>query len=953
MSVDLGTISLQFDSGPAKAGADQVVQAVGQIDKAVERTTKTLAQIRAEQDRVASSQRNMAAAIVNAGGDLEKAGREQARALTRGLRQTLQRERADIVELQLRGLLSPQEAAARGQAAGKAFNDGLSRVIAQQGAAGNLQGQVGQSLFTGLTGQAQSIKEIGPAARGASGGIRTLTTSFASLAAQQIGVRSGLGSIVGVLGTMAAGGAVTLGVVIGLTAITAGIRALGKAAREERIKAEELREELERVLQRGDPLRAQGVAATAALERSRQAVLAERTQEQRVAEARARAERADPADAPFAEQIAEAAEQRLKRLTTDRLTAQRIALEEINELRRVGEDLVSRQNKGTETGTRQLETQASILERMSAARVALAETEALVFGNVFNLQNLAIDRQQRALDELLATLGSEFEPQVERIRARLEASRPEAQIARALSPLTPRVALSPLTPRVRITQGAAPLGPQGPDLAALEAEAAAREKQRRALQDTTFAVIAFGQAIAQITGSGSLGRAFGAAAQGAALGSAVAPGIGTAIGAGVGFLGGLFGGDGGAEKRRRQEERDAARAAVRGFVEDIRRAGLDPLSRALDEVSSRFSTVRAEALRVGIPFADAARVAAEEITRLRNEFAAQERQTQQGLRAEILSLSGDEAGGARLELQLRNQREAEQALADGLGLATQGLIEQVGALRESALARQQELDVLRKAAEDAAFEQSLLGREAALRGDALGEARANAEAAAIAQRAEAEELRRTGRIGEGLFVRLSNIIDGEFRQSVERARSALQEAARAQDAARVAVEEDLEVRLLRAQGRGAEADDLSRQIERQRELDRLRDQGVGEETLSFAARVQAEEERMRLAGLTGAGGGRLDQIATTAGLTATTETTSLRIDSSLFTIAFLARDIRDDVRAIRNGARSSGGSVSVVFEGGASADQSRIIDAVTRAVDVGSSQALAITNSASGVRSLA
>lgn len=87
-------------------------------------------------------------------------------------------------------------------------------------------------------------------------GIRTLTAGLAQLAAVELGVRSGLGTMASVLGTFALGSTLTLGVVAGLAAIAFGIRKAGEAAREQRQRLEEFREESRRLAasQRNDVL---------------------------------------------------------------------------------------------------------------------------------------------------------------------------------------------------------------------------------------------------------------------------------------------------------------------------------------------------------------------------------------------------------------------------------------------------------------------------------------------------------------------------------------------------------------------------------------------------------------------------------------------------------------------------------------------------------------------------
>jgi Sec-independent protein translocase protein TatA len=108
-----------------------------------------------------------------------------------------------------------------------------------------LSGTGGGALFVGLSNQLRDVD--GAAHTAGTRGIRTLTSNLASMAAMELGVRSGLGSFVSILGSMTLGAGLTLGVVAGLAAIAYGMRKLGEAAAEAKKHLEDARTALTKV----------------------------------------------------------------------------------------------------------------------------------------------------------------------------------------------------------------------------------------------------------------------------------------------------------------------------------------------------------------------------------------------------------------------------------------------------------------------------------------------------------------------------------------------------------------------------------------------------------------------------------------------------------------------------------------------------------------------------------
>ena len=437
-----------------------------------------------------------------------------------------------------------------------------------------------------------------------------------------------------------------------------------------------------------------------------------------------------------------------------------------------------------------------------------------------------------------------------------------------------------------------------------------------------------------------MGRAFGGAAQGAALGSAIAPGIGTAIGAGVGFLGGLFGGGGGKARKQAQED-------INAFASSLRRSSLLPLAAAFADLDAQLHDLAKQAAKTGANIQVAVAAVRAEKTRLQMEFDQAQAQIRGGLEAERLRLGGDDAAAATLELQLRNQKEAQEALAQGFSATTREALAQVQALREVALARDLEAQAIEKAAAGLIAESSLAAREASLRGDSLSQARLEADALREQQRAEAEVLRLRGDITEEFFQRLVNVIDGEAKRSVDDFTASLRDQAQAQrDAAQAQRDAETEasgslaVRALRATGRGSEADLLEQQQRREREIADALGRGFSEAFIEELRRVQGLEQRPVVdMGL--AMRGSVQESRTTS-VTAITSAQGDTIGSLIFSQVVLLRDLRDDVRVIRTVASRTGGTDSV-----------RLLEGLARTVDAGAGARLSVTNSAAGVRPLA
>lgn len=78
------------------------------------------------------------------------------------------------------------------------------------------------------------VAGVGRAAAGTATGLRTMSTGLANLAAQEIGLRSGLGSLLGAVSNFGLGALTSVGVFAGLAAISLAYSAITKTARESR-----------------------------------------------------------------------------------------------------------------------------------------------------------------------------------------------------------------------------------------------------------------------------------------------------------------------------------------------------------------------------------------------------------------------------------------------------------------------------------------------------------------------------------------------------------------------------------------------------------------------------------------------------------------------------------------------------------------------------------------------
>lgn len=146
---------------------------------------------------------------------------------------------ARIKEHQVRGFITPDEARRLGREAAEMYNQGILGVIDAL--------PPGQSMRGIFTEAAGSLKDVEQASQGATINVGRLSQTMGSLMRQTVGLPPVVGQLSSTLGSLALGGAVTTGVLAGLTAIAAAYHHLTRDTREARQEQEEALEVLRRL----------------------------------------------------------------------------------------------------------------------------------------------------------------------------------------------------------------------------------------------------------------------------------------------------------------------------------------------------------------------------------------------------------------------------------------------------------------------------------------------------------------------------------------------------------------------------------------------------------------------------------------------------------------------------------------------------------------------------------
>ncbi len=242
-----------------------VTGALTKLDAAQKRTERSARAMETAQKRAANVARQQAASDRGITRILEDrrrravsaaqlSGTEQVKAQVAAMEREFKFSMATLKEAQARGLMTPAEAGRRGRSAAIAYNQGVLSQIQRVGTAEGFGGTKGREGFTFLAG---SLKNVDAASRSASGGIGRLNLTMASLLSQATATHPAVGQLTQVVGSLAIGSALMLGVLGGLAALALAYRGLTKDSRELRKAQDESIESL-RELQRLQEIASRG-----------------------------------------------------------------------------------------------------------------------------------------------------------------------------------------------------------------------------------------------------------------------------------------------------------------------------------------------------------------------------------------------------------------------------------------------------------------------------------------------------------------------------------------------------------------------------------------------------------------------------------------------------------------------------------------------------------------------
>ncbi|HET8777982.1 MAG TPA: hypothetical protein VFN76_10015 [Candidatus Limnocylindria bacterium] len=444
--LELGFVDAGFDQGTASAAtsAKQLEDASAAAAKAADELGKVLTDSLSPEE----FKRKLAkvdAAIVDAAKNSEKSGSEIAKELLAGFSRQLDLSRSEIREELARGLITPEQARARGVEAAKQFNAGVLRTIEKVGDSGGFAGQKGQDVLVGLT---SNLKNLDTTARAtAQSGLVRLREPLTSLATQAIGAQGAVGSLTSQLGLLGVGAGITLAVTAGVGLIAAAYNKASEAARKAKEKVDDLVKSLNEAARQRLPIRIRLAFEQADIERELKQI------DEKVKEQQARLDKGPSflggvvgtalggtAGAGFFDQIATA--RNLLKLV-DEQTDKQNALKEINA--QLGDDAKERAEKEEVA----LDAQAQALGRLLVAHKATdaEQTTAnqliafyakqLESANVSGEKRARIEERLRALTEAstksLAQEGEAISRVAERAQGLRDIRQTVADIVQSIS----------------------------------------------------------------------------------------------------------------------------------------------------------------------------------------------------------------------------------------------------------------------------------------------------------------------------------------------------------------------------------------------------------------------------------------------------------------------------------------------------------------------------------------
>ena len=253
MATDIATLGLKLDGDGLVTGTDKAAvavkrlgqegdrteQQVGKLDLTLKRAAGSTQAFEAAQKRATAVARQEAASNRDIMSLLEArrqrdivesaaSGAASAKAFIDAQEREFKFQMAALKEESARGLITPTEAARRGRDAAVAYNQAVLSRISTVGGAGGFEGG-GRGRFTDLAG---SLKNVDVAGRSAAGGVGRLNLTLASLLSQATQTHPAVGQLTQVVGSLAIGSGLMLGVLGGLAALGLAYRNLTQDARD-------------------------------------------------------------------------------------------------------------------------------------------------------------------------------------------------------------------------------------------------------------------------------------------------------------------------------------------------------------------------------------------------------------------------------------------------------------------------------------------------------------------------------------------------------------------------------------------------------------------------------------------------------------------------------------------------------------------------------------------------
>lgn len=699
------------------------------------------------------------------------------------------------------------------------------------------------------------------------------------------GIPGPVGRVVGTLGLLGGGGALAVGVVAGVAAITAGFNLLTKAAREAKERTDELTKSLlaayrearglTALQQEADLLKQVGdLSARAARELRPQVIPSFEGKERAITlpGAVSAATKRDLEEArqvlfrfyeeraeKFRESEAKIAAERERRDKEALAAAQRVAAEkarlhaaELAALKLIADatgDPVLKAYAAQITLLDQLVATASKLPPLFAEQlvgaIAAATTEV---GRLAEVLETRLARAEKAIGVLTPKVrvpglsGFRDIPgvrvgQVESVEATIAARREEivASEQARQSAINYAVALGVVSYST------------GTVLSAMSQMAAAIQRFGVSSKE---AVVAIAQAIGQLANAVITGKSTGASvARGALAGAAAGAATGNPYVAAAGFvLGGIAGLLGSNKaKREAEKQRRAEQATLQErFTEFARQgaqAGRSPTQRALEDLRKQFEDLQKAARALRLSTSKLEQDYYKQVRAILALFEAEQAQFKQEVEIRRASLEGRTEEAAALALQLQQERERQDLIKQGYDEAAQAALGYVHALEQERAAREAQIEALRKVGEQEGIRGDLLAREAALRGDAADAEILRLRFGAAAQGREAQGLFLGGTIDQATLDRFLAVIEGELAKALKD----LENQARATADALISMNrrfgEDLEVRRLAALGQGEDAERLARALGQERELAEALAAGIDAANLARLQEVQVLENQ--------------------------------------------------------------------------------------------------------------